>query len=98
MRLKPTISDDVTFKTWPATSNKNMSSVLQEIEYHSSSSNGNQSYANITTDQLRQRMDHIIPDVALVTDDDRNWSSTDIASENDNKILQHGNDPNEVSA
>ena len=74
-----------------------MSSVLQEIEYHSSSSNGNHSNASIRTDPLRQHRDHIIPDAALVNDDDRNWSPKEIASENDYKVLQHGNDPNDVS-
>ena len=75
-----------------------MSSVLQEIEYHSRSSNGNQIKVNITTDQLRQQMDHIIPDAALVKIDDRNWSSEEIASENDTKLLQHGIYRNDVSA
>jgi len=98
VRLKPTISDEVTLKISPATSNKNMSSVLQEIEYHSSSSNGNQSKASMTTEQLRQQMNHIIPDAMLVKDGDQNWSPEDIVSENDNKILQHGNDSNDVSS
>ena len=75
-----------------------MFSVLQEIEYHSGSSNGKQGNAGITTDQLLQQMDYIIPDTTLVENNDRNWSSMEIASENDFKILQHGNDPNDVSA
>ena len=75
-----------------------MSSVLQEIEYHSSSSNGNHNNASTTTDQLRQRIDHIIPDATLVKGDDWNWSPEENASQNDNKILQRGNDPNDVSA
>ena len=97
---KATFCDERTLKTWPATSNKNKSSILQEIEYHSSSSYGNQSNASITTEQLRQQMNHIIPDAALAKDDDRNWSAEDIAPGNDNKIMipQHGNGPNDVSA
>lgn len=75
-----------------------MSSILQQKEYLSSTLNGNQSTASITTDELRQQKDHIIPDVAFVEGDAQNWSSEDIASGNDNKILQHGNDRNEVSA
>ena len=45
-------------------------------------------------------MNHIIPDAALAKDDDRNWSSEDIASGNDNKTImsQHGIGLNDVSA
>jgi len=97
VKLKPTISDEVTLKISPDTGNKNMSSVFQEIEHRSSSSNGNQSKSNITTGQLRQQMDHIIADAAFVKYDDRNWPSGEIASGNDSKILQHGIDRNDVS-
>ena len=41
-------------ENWPATSNKYMSSVLQDIEYHSSVSNGNQ------RDESGQGMDLIL--------------------------------------
>lgn len=90
----------MTLRTWPATCNKSMSSILQDTECRSGSSNGNQSNAGITTEKLREQMNHIIPDAALANDDDRNWSLEDIASGNDNKtiISQHGIGLKDVSA
>ena len=59
------------------------------MEYQISTSKGNQSTALVKVDD--------IPDAALVEDDEPNWSPKDIALD-DHKILQHGNDPNDVSA
>ena len=47
-------------ENWPATSNKYMSSVLQDIEYHSSVSNGNQSTTRAKRDESGQGMDLIL--------------------------------------
>ena len=97
VRLKPIILSQTRWlsKNWWPTSHENLSSVLQG---HSSSSNGNKSNASKATEQLRQQKEHVIPDVALVKDNDRNWSPEEIASENEYKILQHGNDSIDVSA
>ena len=80
-----------------AHNNQQTCPILQEMEYHNNALNGSQSNASISTDELRQQTVHI-PDASLVEDDDQNWSSEDIAPENDNKILQHGNGRNDVSA